>query len=261
MPLHWIDSHCHLEMTTENIPELFSGDTENQLDYCITIGTDHSSNLQVVEMCNQYDHLSGTLGVHPHEASKLTQEHLDFIESEATRNSNIVAIGEFGFDFYYGLSDKKSQRNAFEKQLDIASRTQLPVVIHTREAESETMDVLSNFKDQNLQGVFHCFTSSEKLAHFALDRGFYISFNGIVTFPKSKEVKQVLEMTPLNRILLETDSPYLAPVPHRGKTNTPKYVPVVGHFISEHLNIPVQELSELTIQNTKRLFSRISDGS
>lgn len=261
MSLHWIDSHCHLEMTKEIIPDLFSKDLENQLDYCITIGTDQTSNLQVVEICRQHDQLFGTLGVHPHEASKITQEQLNFIESESTRNSKIVAIGECGFDLYYGLSDKKSQREAFEKQLDIACRTNLPVVIHTRKAESDTIEILSNFKNQNLKGVFHCFTSSIDLAHFALDMGFHISFNGIVTFPKSKEVKQVLSMTPLERILLETDSPYLAPVPHRGKTNSPKYVSVVGHFISEFLNISVQELSDITTQNTKRLFSRISDGS
>lgn len=259
MPLHWIDSHCHLEMIKENIPDLFLRSEADNLKACITIGTDHASNIQVIEMCERYPQIFGTLGVHPHEASTFTRKEADFIEAEAQKNPKIVAIGECGFDFHYNLSDQKQQHEAFEQQLDIAVRSNLPVVIHTRDAEEETIEVLTHFKDQNLKGVFHCFTSSMKLAEFALKSGFYISFNGISTFPKSREVKEVLKETPLDRILLETDAPYLAPVPHRGKPNTPKYVPVVGHFISEFLDIPVEEFSKITLQNTKRLFSRLSN--
>lgn len=259
---HWIDSHCHLEMTKESIPDLFiKTGLSDVLECCITIGTDHTSNQQVVKMCNAYPQLYGTLGVHPHEASKLTNEHLTFLEQEAANNPDIVAIGECGFDYFYGFSDQKSQREAFEKQLNIAACLNLPVVIHTREAENETMEVLNQYKNANLKGVFHCFTSSERLARFALDLGFYISFNGIATFPKSEDVRTILKLMPSNRILLETDSPYLAPVPHRGKPNTPKHIPVIGQFISEFLDIPVEDFAKLTSDNTKRLFSRISNGN
>jgi TatD DNase family protein len=253
----WVDSHCHLEMLKEDVERVMEQSQAAGMKFCITIGTDQPANLRVKQLCRQFENVYGTLGFHPHGASEFEPEHLSWIREELQTNKKLVAIGECGYDLYYRFSKKEDQARVFESQLNLAVELDLPVVIHSREADEPTREMLAAFKDKNLKGVVHCFTSDREQARFVLDYGFLLSFNGICTFPQSESVREVLKFTPLDRLLLETDSPYLSPVPFRGKPNLPGRVAIVGEYIANYLGISVEQLSQQVLDNTKMLFSRI----
>ena len=259
--IDWIDTHCHLNMIDEDLSDLISTGIKQGVNQFITIGTEDSSNRWVAECCETNEPVSGSLGIHPHYASSANQEHFDWIKSEILRNKKILAVGECGFDLFYNRSPKEEQKQVFNEQLELAQELDLPVIIHSREAEEETKDLLMGFSKGSLQGVFHSFTSSLELARFALDLGFYLSFNGICTFPKSDLVREVLCYTPLDRILLETDAPFLAPVPYRGKTNVPANIPVIGNFVADLLSSSVEKVSMATSNNARKLFNRKIDAN
>lgn len=253
----WIDSHCHLEMLKGSLDDNLEKSFQQGMEFCISIGTDHDSNLKIKKICSEYEQVYGTFGFHPHNASEFKQEHLDWIRSEILNDKKIVGIGECGFDLHYNHSSKSDQLKAFESQLALALEMQLPVIIHSREADLETREVLNRFVDQGLKGVVHCFTSDLDQAKFLLDRGFYLSFNGICTFPQADTVRQVLKYAPQDRILLETDSPFLSPVPLRGKPNFPGNVSIVGEYVADLLGLSVQKLARIVSQNTWSLFPKI----
>ncbi|MCP4752461.1 MAG: TatD family hydrolase [Proteobacteria bacterium] len=254
----WIDSHCHLEMLKGNTQDALEKSFRQGMRICISIGTNHESNRKVQQYCGIYDQVFGTFGFHPHTASKFEWDHLYWIKREIEKDDKIVAIGECGFDFFYSYSKKDEQKEAFAAQLSLASELGIPVVIHSRDADQETRDMLDSFKGKNLTGVIHCFTSTLELAKYVLDAGFYLSFNGICTFPQADSVRRVLKYTPRDRILLETDAPYLSPVPYRGKPNIPGHVSIIGEYIADFLKMPIERFSELVFQNTITLFPRIS---
>ena len=253
----WVDSHCHLEMLKEGIDSAMEKCRESGVLFCITIGTDHSSNKQVKAFCEDHDNIFGTLGFHPHEASKFEDNQLEWLEKEIRSNQKIVAIGECGYDLYYEHSGREQQSIVFEKQLSLAVELDLPVVIHSREADAMTKDMLEAFRGKNLKGVIHCFTSTLDQARYYLDYGFSLSFNGICTFPQANELRDILKVVPVDRILTETDAPYLSPVPFRGKPNFPGRVSVVGEFIADFLDIGRDQFAEQVLVNTKRTFPRI----
>jgi len=257
----WIDTHCHLNMIDGELSDLISRGFEQGVSQFITIGTDDTSNRWVAECCKTNQSVFGGLGIHPHYASGASKDHFDWIKSEILKNPKILAVGECGFDFYYNRSSLEDQKQVFNEQLELAQELQLPVIIHSREAEEETKDLLMSFPKGSLQGVFHSFTSSLDLAKFALDLGFYLSFNGICTFPKSDLVREVLCYVPLDRILLETDAPFLAPIPYRGKTNVPANIPVIGDFVADLLSSSVEKVSLATSSNARKLFHRILDAN
>lgn len=255
----WVDTHCHLEMLKEDPKGALERSREMGVKLFMTIGTKQASNQAILGHLEEYEGVWGALGIHPHEADHAQPEHLEFILEHSKSNPKLVAIGECGYDYYYGYSSRENQKRVFYRQLEMALELDLPLVIHSREAEEDTLTMLADFKGKGLRGVFHSFTSSKELAHEVLEAGFHLSFNGICTFPKSEDVREVLRMTPLDRLLLETDAPFLAPVPVRGKPNFPGNVAHVGHFIAEHLRMETEELRRQTTLNALRLFERVGE--
>jgi len=193
-----------------------------------------------------------TVGVHPHDASKVEDRHIEMMEQLA-QHPRVLAIGETGLDYHYDNSPRDVQRQVFQRQLELAARVGLPVIIHTREADEDTERLLR--AAAGVRGVLHCFTSSRALATAALDLGFLISFSGIVTFPNARELAEIAMSVPADRLLVETDCPYLSPVPHRGKRNEPAFVLETARFLAGVRGISIEELASQTSENFTRLFS------
>ena len=254
----WVDTHCHLEMLKTSTAEAMAHAREMGVGLMMTIGTKDSSNKEVLRLIHEYEEVYGAVGIHPHEADQATQAHLDFIASSLKAEKKLVALGECGFDLYYEHSTIENQKRVFYQQIEIALEQDIPLVIHSREAEPATRQMLQDFKGRGLKGVFHSYTSSPELAKEILDLGFYVSVNGICTFPKSEEVREVLRMIPKDQLLLETDSPFLAPVPVRGKSNLPGNVAHVGRFVAETLGRTPEEVQEQCFRNCRTLFERLS---
>ena len=193
-----------------------------------------------------------TVGVHPHDASKVEDRHIEMMEQLA-QHPRVLAIGETGLDYHYDNSPRDVQRQVFQRQLELAARVGLPVIIHTREADEDTERLLR--AAAGVRGVLHCFTSGRALATAALDLGFLISFSGIVTFPNARELAEIATSVPADRLLVETDCPYLSPVPHRGKRNEPAFVLETARFLAGVRGISIEELTSQTSENFTRLFS------
>jgi len=193
-----------------------------------------------------------TVGVHPHDASKVEDRHIEMMEQLA-QHPRVLAIGETGLDYHYDNSPRDVQRQVFQRQLELAARVGLPVIIHTREADEDTERLLR--AAAGVRGVLHCFTSGRALATAALDLGFLISFSGIVTFPNARELAEIAMSVPADRFLVETDCPYLSPVPHRGKRNEPAFVLETARFLAGVRGISIEELASQTSENFTRLFS------
>ena len=250
-----IETHCHLDYLSG--AELESTMTQSRavgVDRVITIAVSRDNQRAVKAIASQYDDVWCTQGLHPHEAATWDNEFNNDLR-QCVRAPKVVAVGEIGLDYYYEHSDPKTQIDAFEGQLDVAIETQKPVVIHTREAESDTKAVLGNAsKKLKAKGVIHSFTSSLDLAEFCLTEGFYLGFNGIVTFKNADNVREVVRNTPMNRILLETDAPYLTPVPYRGVPNAPYFLPFIAETVAELKEVSVEELLSTVHQNSLDCF-------
>lgn len=248
-----IDSHAHLNM------DPLSGDQDAVLAraaaagivHMLTIGTTMDESRQAVATAEAHAQVSATVGVHPHEVDDLVDADLDALRQLAQK-PQVVAIGEIGLDFYYDHSPRDIQRDWYRRQMDLARELGLPVVVHSREAEADTAQIMAEFPD--VTGVLHCFSSGPELAKTALDAGYYVSFSGIVTFKNADEVREAAALVPMDRLLVETDCPYLAPVPMRGKTNEPAFVTFVAERLAEIKGVSVEELVTTTAANTRRLF-------
>jgi TatD DNase family protein len=208
-----------------------------------------------VTLADRYPAVYASIGVHPHEARHIGDGWYDDFRRLA-RNKKVVAYGEIGLDYHYNHSSPKNQRDRFREQLQLARELKLPVIIHTREAQEDTMAILREERASEIGGVFHCFSGDAWLAKDALDLGFHLSFSGILTFQNATMLREIARNTPLDRILIETDCPYLTPVPHRGKRNEPAYVTQVARQLSEIHGpaLPFEEIGRLTTENAKRLF-------
>jgi TatD DNase family protein len=193
-----------------------------------------------------------SVGVHPHDAAKVQERHYAQIEQLA-RHGKVIAIGETGLDYYYDNSPRETQREVFRRQLALAKKLNLPVVVHTRDADDDTEAILQ--QERPARGVIHCFTSGDRLADFALEIGFSISFSGIVTFPNAKPLAAIARRIPADRILVETDCPYLAPVPHRGKRNEPAFVADTARFVAGLRGVAVEEFGAMSSANFERVFA------
>ncbi|WP_250460868.1 TatD family hydrolase [Microbulbifer litoralis] len=254
-----VDSHCHLDRLKL---DKFGGDLNAVLDLarsrgvskflCVGISLDNVDS--VVDIAQQNDDIVCSVGVHPLDVESGLADVDRLLE--LSKKPNVVALGETGLDYYYSTETKEVQRQSFAAHLQAAGRAQLPVIVHTRDAREDTIDLIREHGDAEHAGVLHCFTESWEMAKAAMDLNYYISLSGIVTFKNAEELRDVARRIPLERLLVETDSPYLAPVPYRGKPNIPAYVREVAEFIAELRGIPYEELAEITSENFYRLFPR-----
>ena len=256
-----IDSHCHLtyEPMFSSIDEIVNRANNDGVKYLLTISTEDKSFKNILNIVKKYDSVYGTYGIHPHEAKKHKEIKSKDIMENVNKNKKIIGIGESGLDFFYNHSEKKDQISSFLEHIDASQKTNLPLIVHTRSAEEDTFRLLNQAKQINdFKVLIHCFTGTKKFAFKLLDLGAYISASGVVTFKKSKELAQTFKEIPANRILIETDSPYLAPVPLRGKPNEPSYITHTARFLSNLKNIPYEKFSESTTQNFFNLFGKLN---
>ena len=244
------DTHCHLfKDYYDNLENILKEAKENNVIRYISDGCDMNSNKEMIELAKKYDDIYITLGIHPESVNSYIEDDLKFIENNI-KNEKVVAIGEIGLDYYYGKDDKEKQKKLFEIQLKLAEKYNMPVVIHSREATQDTIDILKKY---NIKGVIHSFTGSLEVAKIYIKMGYLLGVNGVITF-KNSNVKEIIKEVGLNNIILETDSPYLTPHPYRGKQNNPKYIKEIAEFVAKLYNISVEELASITNQNIKRLF-------
>ena len=253
-----IDSHCHLnyEGLAERQGEVLAAARARGVGGFLNISTRQKEWGEVVAAAERHSDVWASIGVHPHEADA----HPDLGAAalvEAAAHPRVIAIGECGLDYYYDKSDRTAQRERFQAHIEGARQTGLPLVVHTREAEDDTAEILIREVGKGgVAGVLHCFTGSAGLARTALDLGFYISVSGIVTFKNAKELQEVAKTIPKDRLLVETDSPFLAPVPHRGQTCEPAFVADTAAFLSDLRDEPLDELAAATTANFFRLFGK-----
>ncbi len=246
------ETHCHLDyLKTDPLEDILSKCKKSHVEKIITISVDPENLDSVLELSQKSPMIYCSQGIHPHEAKHFDQKIREKILKNA-KSDKVVAIGEIGLDFYYNHSPKQTQINIFEEQLQLALDLHLPVIIHTREAEFETREILENFP--RIKGVVHSYTSSIDLASYLIDRGLYIGFNGIISFKNAQNVRDVLKITPLESILLETDSPFLTPVPHRGRENSPYLLPFVAASMIEILKIEASVVLPQIYKNSTELF-------
>jgi len=254
MPSLAIDSHAHLHFPrlADDLPGVLDRARAAWLDAVITVGTEPGENARVAEMARREPMLYAALGFHPHIASQVKAVDWPMLE-ELAAGPEVVALGEFGLDYHYAHSPPAAQMDVFATGVRLAAEMDLPLVIHTREADADTLAVL-DAAETLPRGVFHCFTGSADFAREALDRGFYVSFSGIATFPKSEAVRDAARTVPLERLLVETDAPYCAPVPMRGKTNEPAYVVHVIRCLAQVRGLSENDVRRITRRNASRLF-------
>jgi len=250
-----IDSHCHIDDARyDNDREaILQRARETGVGHFVTIGCDLETSRAAVALAEKHPCISATVGVHPHEVKRIKQGWYEGLRALAT-SEQVVAYGEIGLDYHYDHSPRDVQRARFREQVQLARELRLPVVIHTREAQEDTITILKEEKAQELGGVFHCFSGDAWLAKDALDLGFYLSFSGVVTFQNATMLRELVKTVPLARMLVETDSPYLTPAPHRGKRNEPAFVRFVAEKIAEIHGVEVEKVEELTSLNTQKLF-------
>lgn len=252
----WIDVHCHLNMLEEGVEEAIKKAKAAGVRKIITIGTEPNDLPLVLDLAHKYaPDVYCTLGIHPHDGKVYTKEVGEFIEANA-KDPAVVAIGEIGLDYYYDSSPREQQQEAFRAQLAIAQRTGLPVEIHTRDAEEDTISILKEFKG-SVTGIIHCFTGTSWLAKEALDLGFNISISGVVTFKNADDLRNTVRGLPLDRIHVETDAPFLAPIPMRGKKNTSAYVVHTAKFVADLKGVTEEQLAEQTKANALKMFPKV----
>ncbi|RRS05525.1 TatD family deoxyribonuclease [Aquabacterium soli] len=257
----FVDSHCHLNFPdyADKMASVLADMAQAQVDRALCISTTLEDFPQVHKLAVTYPNLWATVGVHP-DNEGIQEPTLEDLLERATL-PRIVGIGETGLDYYRlgerTLADMEWQRERFRVHIRAARQTTLPLVIHTRQASDDTLSILRDEGQGAVGGVFHCFTESEAVARAALDLGFYISFSGILTFKNAADLREVARFVPLDRCLIETDSPYLAPMPYRGKTNTPAYVPYVAKQLADLKGVPVDDVAHVTTRNFETLFSGV----
>lgn len=246
----YIDTHCHLSREDyDDIDKVIEENKNALVDKIVVSGCSRESIEEVMVLKDKYDMVYVTIGYHPEYADTVSQSDLDYLKS-LLGEKKIVGIGEIGLDYHYTKENKDKQVWLFEEQLKIANAFNLPVVIHSRDATMDTINILKKYK---VKGIIHCFSGSLETANIYISMGFLLGIGGVVTFKNSK-LKDVVKEVPLESIVLETDSPYLAPVPFRGKINSSKYLEFIANFIADIKNISVDELAEITSRNASSLF-------
>jgi len=250
-----VDSHCHINFDPlgNEVPDVLTRARDNDVGYFLCVSVNLEDYPEVNALASQYENVFASVGVHPNE-----QQGHDPDESELydlAKDKNVIAIGETGLDYFRSTGELDWQHNRFRQHIRAANKSSKPLIIHTREAAADTIRIMKEEGAEKCGGVMHCFAENWEVAQQALELGFYISFSGIVTFNSAKDLKEVAKLVPEDRMLVETDSPYLAPTPHRGKTNEPAYVKHVAECIAELRGTTYENIAELTTANFFRLFS------
>lgn len=259
--MHYVDTHCHLNLILKkmgnlSIEDLLAQIDRDQINEILTISAEPSDLDWVLETAQKYHQVYGALGVHPHDAKNCKTEHIDFVKKNCL-DSKIVAIGEIGLDYHYLYSSKEEQKKVFISFLELATVLNMPVVIHSRDAEEDTIEILNDFSGK-LSGVVHCFTGSLDFSRKLLDLhpGLFLGFTGVITFKNAEDLREVVKQTDLDRIMIETDSPFMAPIPHRGKICIPSYVREVAKQIGIIKNLSIEEVVRVTTQNSNLFFNK-----
>lgn len=250
------DTHAHIN------DNRFDNDREAMLDDCLAQGVeyimcpavDRETAESAIALAAKYDYVYAAVGVHPHESKDVTEEDYEYFKDQALHNDKVKAIGEIGLDYYYDFSDRETQMREFKRQLDLAREVDLPIIIHDRDAHGDIMDTLRTYGKGNY-GIFHCYSGSWEMAKECIKMGYYISFAGPVVFPKSTKLKEVAKEVPLDRLLIETDSPYLTPPPFRGRRNDPSKTQFVAQEIASLKGMDPEELAAIALANGKRIFN------
>ena len=252
-----VDTHCHLifEDFKDDLHEVISNAFNSGVKGMVVISTQEKEFQPILALTEEYDNIFCSIGIHPHSS----EEHKDISKEKIlnlSKNDKVIGIGETGLDFYYENSNKDIQRDLFRKHISVSRETQLPIIIHTRDADSETIEILQEESQIGaFPGIIHCFTAGSELAKVAIELGFYISLSGIVTFKNASDLRETIKDIPLDRLLVETDSPYLSPEPLRGKTNEPSHIIHTVKYISMIKNETESSMASLTSQNFMKLFN------
>lgn len=249
------DTHVHVnaEQFNEDLEEVIERAQEAGVENMIVVGFDRPTITRAMELVELYEFMFAAVGWHPVDAIDMTEEDLQWIE-ELCAHPKVVAIGEMGLDYHWDKSPKDIQQEVFRKQIRLAKKVGLPIIIHNREATADIISILKEEEASEVGGIMHCFSGSAETALECIDLNFYISLGGPVTFKNAKKPKEVAGAVPLDRLLIETDCPYLAPHPYRGKRNEPSYVKLVAEQIAEIKQLTVEEVSQATTNNAKKLF-------
>lgn len=248
----FVDTHVHLndKRLLEQIDAIIERAKAKDVGIMIVIGYDVASSKKAIELASQYSGIYANIGIHPSDVAKMGAGDLAWIEANA-RHEKVIAIGEIGLDYYWTKEHKELQKEVFQAQLEIAKRFNLPVAIHSRDAMQDTYDMLKN---ADVPRVMHCYSGSVQMAKEFVKLGYYIGIGGVVTFKNAKEIKEVTQIVPIDNILSETDAPYLAPHPYRGKMNEPSYIPLITQEIARLKGISQEEAMTKILENTRKLF-------
>ena len=245
-----VDTHCHMDLTNDIDTIVMDAEKNNVLKFIIS-GCDKKSIRDGLEIIYRYPSIFMTIGFHPDEVDDLTDKDISDLEALIKTNKKIVGIGEIGLDYYHNDMNKETQKEYFEKQLDLAEKYDLPVVIHSRDSIQDVYDILKNHK---CRGVIHCFSGSVEMAKLFIDLGFYLGIGGVLTFKNSK-LKEVVSELSLDNLVLETDSPYVAPEPYRGHTNYPKNIKIIAGELRKIKDVSIEEVTQKTTDNVNRIYN------
>ena len=251
-----IDSHCHLdhEPLKSDLSNIIKRSKDVGIEKLLTISTSVESFQKIKNIINKDEIIFGTIGIHPHETDN-NEISTDYIVKNFEENPKIIGIGETGLDFYYNNSDKEKQIKSFKKHIEASIKTNSPLIVHSRNAEDETFEILNKYQGEKLKILMHCFTGSKNFAEKLLDLNAFFSASGIITFKNSLELQETFKFLPLEKILIETDSPFLTPVPNRGKKNEPSFIDYTAQKLAELKEITKSQLVEITTNNFNKLFS------
>ncbi len=257
--MNLIDSHAHLtfDQFRNNLDDVLQRSIQAGVTGWIAVGTDVEQSKRVISIIDKYENLYGTVGIHPHYASDISVSDIEQVK-EMAGHKKIVAIGETGLDFHYNFSKQDAQKDLFKNLLEIAAQKNLPVIIHSRDAFDETMDIIDKFADKNAKIVFHCWGGTVEQTRIVLDKGFYISFTGVITFKNAQQAQDAAKIVPLDKMMIETDCPYMSPEPLRKqKVNEPSLLVYTAQKIAELKETDINTLAEKLTETTRKFFSLI----
>ncbi|KAA6443746.1 TatD family hydrolase [Bacillus swezeyi] len=249
------DTHAHLnaEQFNDDLEDVIARAKEEKVEHIVVVGFDRPTITRAMELIEEYDFIYAAIGWHPVDAIDMTDEDLAWIK-DLSSHEKVVAIGEMGLDYHWDKSPKDIQKDVFRKQIALAKEVNLPIVIHNRDATEDVVAILREEGAEEVGGIMHCFTGSAEIAKDCINMNFYLSFGGPVTFKNAKKPKEVVKQIPNDRILIETDCPFLTPHPYRGKRNEPSYVKLVAEQIAELKGLTYEEVAVMTTENAKKLF-------